>query len=199
MNGKKMKKHQVRYLICITLSLILIIFAVYRVNVAKKNYAVVYAAHTLDSAKNVFINSGINSILNISSIIDSPVSSYKQDEDLLTVTYENNVILEEYRYVIGFEYILVFNIRDTDNTLSDAQVERFIKERFPDDCQNVAENFLNAYQNSKSYNKYNEYDKYDKTFDYQGTKLNVGMRTFFEKNRTEKTQKSITIGFSMKI
>ena len=68
-------------LICIVvLSIILIIFATNHTSAAK-----------ITSVRDLYM-SGMNSISNTSSIIDSPIVSSEQVGDLLTVTYENNVV-----------------------------------------------------------------------------------------------------------
>lgn len=167
-------------LICIVvISIILIIFASYHTSVAK-----------ITSVRDLYM-SGMNSILNTSSIIDSPIVSSEQVGNLLTVTYKNNVVLKESIQLVQSECWFGYKLINIEDNLSGDQVERFIKERFADDCLDVAENFWNAYQNNESY---------EETFESQGVKINASMKTTFEsENGAGKKVKSLRMVFVMKI
>ena len=164
-------------LICVVV--LLIIFASYRTGVAK-----------VTSARDMYI-SGMNSISKTSSIISSPIVSSERVGNLLTVTYKNNVVLKESIQLAQSECWFSYKLINIEDNLSNDQVERFIKEHFSDDCLDVAENFLNAYQNNESY---------EETFESQGMKINASIKTTYESERVSgKKIKSVRMVFVYKL
>ena len=111
---------------------------------------------TVDNAIGAVVE-GEEDVVQISSIVGSPVVSSDKKDNELTVNYENGV-----SYVFGIKrdgskLIYISNIKNVGNTLSDQQIEDIICISFKyytgnQDVQKIVDGVCQAYEDNELYN-----------------------------------------------